>query len=244
MSGTVLVTGASRGIGKSTALLLSQSGYSVAVNYLNSADAANDIAEYINSHGGRAGAFKADVSEPDEVERMFSEIRLSLGEVTALVNNAGIAEQRVFSDISSSQWERMLAVHLTGAFNCSKEALKDMIRRKSGSIVNISSMWGQTGGSCEVHYSAAKAGIIGLTKALAKEVAPSSITVNCVAPGIIATDMMSGFSSEDKENMCADIPLGRLGTPDEVAHAVKFLLSESARYITGQVLAVNGGLVI
>lgn len=244
MSNTVLVTGASRGIGKSIALLLAQGGYNVAVNFINSDEAAKAVVDEIKDLGGNAAAFRADISDETQVEEMFNEIKSSLGNVTALVNNAGIASQKVFTDISGAEWERMLSVNLKGAFNCSKAALADMIKSKKGSIVNISSMWGQTGGSCEVHYSAAKAGIIGLTKALAKEIAPSGITVNCVAPGIITTDMMSGFSENDINDMCADIPLGRLGTPGEVASAVRFLLSEDAAYITGQVLAVNGGIVI
>jgi 3-oxoacyl-[acyl-carrier protein] reductase len=158
--------------------------------------------------------------------------------------NAGIAQQKLFTDITPEEWQRMLDVNLTGAFNLCQLALPGMIRRKAGRILTVSSMWGQTGGSCEVHYSAAKAGLIGLTKALAKEEGPSGITVNCVAPGVIDTDMMAAFTAEDKAALAEETPVGRLGSADEVAQLLVFLAGEGAGYITGQVFGVNGGLVI
>ena len=165
-------------------------------------------------------------------------------QVDVLVSNAGIAQQKLFTDITPEEWQRMLDVNLTGAFNLCQLALPGMIRRKAGRILTVSSMWGQTGGSCEVHYSAAKAGLIGLTKALAKEEGPSGITVNCVAPGVIDTDMMASFTAEDKAALAEETPVGRLGTAEEVAKLLLYLAGEDAGYITGQVFGVNGGLVI
>jgi 3-oxoacyl-[acyl-carrier protein] reductase len=170
---------------------------------------------------------------------MFSEI----GAVDVLVNNAGISQQKLFTDITDEDWRRMTGVNLDGVFYCSREASREMIRKKSGSIINISSMWGQVGASCEVHYSAAKAGVIGLTKALAKELGPSNIRVNCIAPGVIDTDMMSGFDNETKNSLIDETPLLRLGTPEDIAKAVVFLADENS-FITGQVLGVNGGIII
>ena len=170
--------------------------------------------------------------------------RQALGRVDVLVSNAGIAQQKLFTDITPEEWQRMLDVNLTGAFNLCQLALPGMIRRKAGRILTVSSMWGQTGGSCEVHYSAAKAGLIGLTKALAKEEGPSGITVNCVAPGVIDTDMMASFTAEDKAALAEETPVGRLGTAEEVAKLLLYLAGEDAGYITGQVFGVNGGLVI
>ena len=175
---------------------------------------------------------------------MFARASDALGFIGTLVNNAGIAQQKLFTDITDGDWENMLGVHLGGTFRCCRAALPEMLRRHSGSIINISSMWGQTGGSCEVHYSAAKAGVIGLTKALAKEVAPSGITVNCIAPGVIRTRMLDGFSEDELAALAEETPAGRLGTPGDVAGAAVFLAGEDARFITGQVLGVNGGFVV
>ena len=175
---------------------------------------------------------------------VFHAVEQALGRVDVLVSNAGIAQQKLFTDITPEEWQRMLDVNLTGAFNLCQLALPGMIRRKAGRILTVSSMWGQTGGSCEVHYSAAKAGLIGLTKALAKEEGPSGITVNCVAPGVIDTDMMASFTAEDKAALAEETPVGRLGTAEEVAKLLLYLAGEDAGYITGQVFGVNGGLVI
>jgi 3-oxoacyl-[acyl-carrier protein] reductase len=177
-------------------------------------------------------------------ELAFHAVEQDMGRVDVLVCNAGIAQQKLFTDITPEEWQRMLDVNLSGAFHLCQLALPGMIRRKAGRILTVSSMWGQTGGSCEVHYSAAKAGLIGLTKALAKEEGPSGITVNCVAPGVIDTDMMAAFTAEDKAALAEETPVGRLGSADEVAQLLVFLAGESTGYITGLVFGVNGGLVI
>ena len=184
------------------------------------------------------------MSDPEAVNLTTKKIKEDFGRIDLLVCNAGIAQQKLFTDITDSDWNHMLGTNLTGVFNMCRAVIPEMVRKKEGKIINVSSMWGQTGASCEVHYSAAKAGVIGLTKALAKELAPSGITVNAVAPGVISTDMLSGFSQAELEQLRQEIPLGRLGTPQDVADAVAFLSSEGASYITGQVLAVNGGIVI
>ena len=189
-------------------------------------------------------AVQCDVASRASCELAFRAAEQALGRVDVLVSNAGIAQQKLFTDITPEEWQHMLDVNLTGAFHLCQLALPGMIRRKQGRILTVSSMWGQTGGSCEVHYSAAKAGLIGLTKALAKEEGPSGITVNCVAPGVIETDMMAAFTAEDKAALAEETPVGRLGTPEEVAKLLVFLAGEDAGYITGQVFGVNGGLVI
>ena len=189
-------------------------------------------------------AVQCDVASRASCEVAFHTVEQAVGHVDVLVSNAGIAQQKLFTDITPEEWQHMLDVNLSGAFHLCQLALPGMIRRKAGRILTVSSMWGQTGGSCEVHYSAAKAGLIGLTKALAKEEGPSGITVNCVAPGVIDTDMMAAFTAEDKAALAEETPVGRLGSADEVAQLLVFLAGESAGYITGQVFGVNGGLVI
>ena len=189
-------------------------------------------------------AIQCDVASRASCELAFHAVEQAMGRVDVLVCNAGIAQQKLFTDITPEEWQHMLDVNLSGAFHLCQLALPGMIRRKAGRILTVSSMWGQTGGSCEVHYSAAKAGLIGLTKALAKEEGPSGITVNCVAPGVIDTDMMAAFTAEDKAALAEETPVGRLGSADEVAQLLVFLAGESAGYITGQVFGVNGGLVI
>ena len=187
---------------------------------------------------------QCDVASRASCELAFHAVEQALGRVDVLVSNAGIAQQKLFTDITPEEWQHMLDVNLTGAFNLCQLVLPGMIRRKAGRILTVSSMWGQTGGSCEVHYSAAKAGLIGLTKALAKEEGPSGITVNCVAPGVIDTDMMAAFTAEDKAALAEETPVGRLGSADEVAKLLLYLAGEDAGYITGHVFGVNGGLVI
>lgn len=171
---------------------------------------------------------------------MFEEI----GSVDVLVNNAGISSQKLFTDITDDEWKKTIGVNLDAVFYCCKNALPHMIRQKSGAIINISSMWGEVGASCEVHYSASKAGVIGLTKALAKEVAPSGVRVNCIAPGVIMTDMMSDYDDKTINELKDETPLGRLGTPEDIAAAALFLASDDASFITGQTLGVNGGFII
>ena len=237
---TVLITGAARGIGAAAAESFAEAGYQVVINYLHSAEKAEALAA---RWSGRALAVQADVADPAQVEAMFAAAEQAFGGVDVLVCNAGIAAQKLFTDVTDEEWRRMLDVHLSGAFYCCRRALPRMIRQKWGRILTVSSMWGQVGGSCEAAYSAAKAGLIGLTKALAREEGPSGVTVNCVAPGVIDTDMMAAFSAEDKEALAQETPLGALGTPKQVAGALVFLAGDGAGYITGQVLGVNGGLV-
>ena len=196
------------------------------------------------AQGGTAAPFELEVQSEASVAALFQNVRTSLGEPDILVNNAGIAEQKLFTDVTAAEWDEMMAVHVRGAFLCCKAALPHMIRQKWGRIINISSMWGQVGASCEVPYSAAKAALIGMTKALAKEEGPSGVTVNCIAPGAVDTEMMAGFSAQDKAALCEETPLCRLGTPQDIAAAVAFLASEQAGFVTGQVLGVNGGFVV
>ena len=236
----VLISGGDRGIGAAAARAFWQAGYRVAVLYHTHAEAAAALEKELPG----LLAVQCDVASRASCEVAFHTVEQAVGHVDVLVSNAGIAQQKLFTDITPEEWQRMLDVNLTGAFNLCQLALPGMIRRKAGRILTVSSMWGQTGGSCEVHYSAAKAGLIGLTKALAKEEGPSGITVNCVAPGVIDTDMMAAFTAEDKAALAEETPVGRLGSADEVAQLLVFLAGESAGYITGQVFGVNGGLVI
>lgn len=244
MNKVALVTGASRGIGRATAALLAREGYAVAVHYLHSEQAAQSLVADIIQNGGCAHAFCADVADRAQVDMMFDAVHHTLGGVEVLVNNAGIAQQKLFSDITDEDWQRMFAVNVTGAYHCIQAVLPEMIHRKTGSIINLSSIWGITGASCEVHYSAAKAAIIGLTRALAKELGPSGIRVNCVAPGVIDTDMNSTLDSETLASLCDETPLGCIGRPEDVANTIAFLASDKARFITGQVISPNGGIVI
>ena len=241
---TVLITGASRGIGAATARLFAQKGWAVAVNYRNSREAAEELLSEIRKNGGTALAIPADVGDPEQVEALFRTAERELGQIEALVNNAGIAQQKLFTDLTDEDWDELFRVDVKGVFLCCRRALPAMIRRHRGVIVNISSMWGQVGASCEVHYSAAKAAVIGLTRALAKEVGPSGIRVNCIAPGVIQTEMNGNLTPETLEALKEETPLELLGDPADVAKAAWFLTSEDSAFITGQVLGVNGGMVI
>lgn len=242
---TALVTGASRGIGSAVAVALAQMGYAVVINYMKSKDRAEKLAKVItDSYKVPALALQCDVSDSEQVSKMFLTIENQLGGVDVLVNNAGVSSQKMLTDITVEEWKKTIGVNLDGAFYCSKEALPYMISKKQGSIINISSMWGQVGASCEVHYSTAKAGLIGFTKALAKEVALSNIRVNAVAPGVVMTDMMGSFDDDTIALLKEETPLQKLGTPKNIADAVAFLVSDKAEFITGQVLGVNGGFVI
>ena len=236
----VLISGGDRGIGAAAARAFWQAGYRVAVLYHTHAEAAAALEKELPG----LLAVQCDVASRASCEVAFHTVEQAVGHVDVLVSNAGIAQQKLFTDITPEEWQHMLDVNLSGAFHLCQLALPGMIRRKAGRILTVSSMWGQTGGSCEVHYSAAKAGLIGLTKALAKEEGPSGITVNCVAPDVIDTDMMAAFTAEDKAALAEETPVGRLGSADEVAQLLVFLAGESAGYITGQVFGVNGGLVI
>ena len=238
---TVLITGGSRGIGAAAVRAFAKAGYRVAFSYCRSQEKARALEEELE---GRARAFCADVADPAQVRRLFEECRQAFGPAEVLVCCAGIAQQKLFTDLTDQDWQRMLDVDLSGAFYCCRQALPEMIRARWGRILLVSSMWGQTGGSCEVHYSAAKAGLIGLGKALAKEEGPSGVTVNILAPGVVDTDMMAGFSDEDKRALAEETPVGRLGSPEEMARTLVFLAGEESGYITGQVIGQNGGLVI
>lgn len=242
---TVIITGASRGIGSAAAIAFAKQGCNIVLNYNNSEEKALALAKTIrDSYGVDVLAVKADVASSEQVNEMTEKVLEQFGSIDILVNNAGVAQQKLFTDITDEDWRRMLDINLTGVFNCCRSVLPCMIRNHSGAIVSISSMWGQTGASCEVHYSAAKAGIIGLTKALAKEVGPSGIRVNCVAPGVVMTDMMNGFDDETVQQLKEEAALNTLGTPKNIADAIVFLCSDKASFITGQVLSVNGGMVI
>ena len=238
-----LVTGGARGIGKAICRALAKDGFKIAVNYNNSENEASALKKELSAITD-VEIFKCDVSDSNAVKEMFFEISQKMGNVNVLVNNAGVAEQVLFTDITDEMWQRMINTNLSSAFYCSREALKNMISEKNGVIINIASMWGEVGASMEVHYSTAKAGLIGMTKALAKEVGLSGVRVNAVSPGVVLTDMMNSFSESDKENLKDETPLNSLGTPEDIAQAVSFLVSDNARFITGQVLSVNGGFVI
>lgn len=230
-----LVTGGSGGIGSAVCRMLSENNYMVYINYYSSEKKAQQLADDI-----KGIAVKFDVSDRNDVNNAVK----SIGHIDLLVNNSGISEINTFDSVSPENADRILNINLKGTLNCSRAVLPDMIRNKSGVIINISSMWGECGASCEVDYSASKAGVIGFTKALAKEVAPSGIRVNCISPGFILTDMNRNFSDEDLKLIKEDIPLGIFGIPENVADSVIFLASEKASFITGQILGVNGGMVI
>ncbi len=244
MSNTVIITGASGGIGSATAILFAEKGWNVVMNYYRSAEATKILASSLSSRGYSVMPCFADVTDRSQVERMVYEAERCYGRVDALVNNAGIAQQMLFTDITDSDFDKMISVNLKGPFLCSQAVLPGMIHQKSGKIVNISSVWGVLGASCEVHYSVSKAGVIGLTKALAKEVAPSGIQVNCIAPGLIETPMNNNLTADELSDFVNEIPLGRMGEAREVAELIYFLCSDSSDYITGQVISQDGGIAI
>ena len=235
----VLITGGSRGIGKALVEAFSASGYKVAFTYAKSENEAQLLAEKTS-----AVALKADSRCEEEILSAVSEARSLLGSIDVLINNAGVSSFSLFTDITLDEWNETFAVNVGAAFLYSKAVLPDMISKKWGRIINISSIWGLVGSSCEVHYSASKAALIGLTRALAKELGPSNITVNAIAPGFIDTDMNKSLSDSDREAFFEDTPLGRPGNPREIADAAVFLASDKAAYITGDVLNVSGGYVM
>ncbi len=242
---TVLITGASRGIGKSTAEEFCRKGWNVLVNYMNSQNEAFQLVTALNNMGnGIAELFQADVANREQVDMMLEYCIKRFGNIDVLVNNAGISRQTLFTDISQGEWDEVMDVNLKGVFNCCQSVLPSMLERKNGSIINVSSIWGITGASCEVHYSAAKAAVVGLTRALAKELGPSNIRVNCVCPGIIKTDMINQLSREEITDLENATPLMKLGTPEDIAHCIYFLASPEASFFTGQVLSPNGGFII
>lgn len=238
---TALVTGASRGIGRATAELLARNGFNVVAHYHNNKEAAEELVRSLKAQGYAALAVGADLRSEADIIEMVNAAMGYFGKIDVLVNNAGIAAQKLLTDMTVQEWDEMFAVHVRGNFLCSRAVLPDMIARKKGKIVNLSSIWGVQGASCEVHYSAAKAAVIGMTKALAKEVAPSGIRVNCVAPGVIDTDMIAQLDEETRARLAEETPLGRLGTPEDVARAILFFASSQSDFMTGQVLLADGG---
>lgn len=244
MKKTVIITGASKGIGAAMAILFARKGYNVVIGYNESYQLAKMLSSSLSSQGYNVVPIKANVANKLETDILIKEAVYKFGSVDVLINNAGVAFNGLITDTEEFDSDKIFDVDLKGVFNCCKSVTPVMVNQKSGKIINISSMWGQVGASCEVAYSAAKAGVIGLTKALAKELAPSGITVNCIAPGLIDTSMNSNISVEDLNAFVEDIPLGRMGTAEDIAETALFLASEGADYITGQVLGVNGGYVM
>lgn len=244
MKKTVLITGASRGIGRAAARLFAREGYAVAIHYNQSEAEAFRLKEELSAQGHTAITVQADVSCRDQVFAMVDKTLQYFSQIDILVCNAGIAHQKLFTDITPREWRNFFAVNLDGMFHCCQAVLPSMLHRKAGKIITLSSMWGLAGASCEVAYSATKAAVIGLTRALAKELGPSGITVNSVAPGVIDTDMNRNLDEASIEALKEETPLGVLGTPEDIAASILFLASPGADFITGQVLSPNGGFII
>lgn len=241
---TAIITGGAGGIGSQAAKHFAKNNWNVVISYNHSKDTAEELTQKINSSGGSAVSLKCDVSQKTQTDFLVSEAIRIFGSVDALINNAGIAQQKLFTDITENDFDTMFNVNVKGVFNCCQSVLPHMINKKRGKIVNISSIWGVTGASCEVHYSASKAAVIGLTKALAKEVGPSSINVNCICPGVIDTKMNSCFDENTMGRLCEETPLCRIGSAEEVAKSIYFLCSDDTSFITGQVLNVDGGMIV
>lgn len=240
---TVIITGASGGIGTAISDAFALSGYNVVLGYNSSEKAAQELCCQLKEKGCKAECFKADVSDPAHAQALVNFAKETFGGADILINNAGIAQQKLFTDITDEDFNKMCDVNVKSVFNCSRAVLPLMIHNKWGRIINISSMWGVCGASCEVHYSASKAAVIGMTKALAKEVGPSGITVNCIAPGLIDTPMNKNLDEETIKALCEETPVGRVGTPQDVANAVLFFADEASSFVTGQVLGVDGGFI-
>ena len=243
MRKSVIITGASRGIGKATALTFAQNGYDILLCYQSREAEARAVAEEAKSFGARAVVFQMDVSSLSDCRRTAAKAMMEFGRIDALVCNAGIALPKLFTQTEEEEYDRLFDVNTKGVFFLSQAAAKEMIAAGEGSIVTVSSMWGIAGASGEVAYSASKAAIIGMTKALAKELAPSGIRVNCVAPGVVDTEMNACYDGETMEALAERTPLGKIGSPEEIAKAIFFLASENASFITGQTLTVDGGFL-
>ena len=241
---TVWITGASGGIGNAAARLFAEEGYQVAAGYCRGREQAESLCAGLRAQGYAAQAFGADLTDSAAVGRALHEIEQAFGHVDVLVNNAGVAQQKLLTDVTDDEWRRMFAVNTDSVFYCCRAVIPQMVRRQVGSIVNVSSVWGICGASCEAAYSASKAAVIGLTKALAKELGPSGIRVNCVAPGVIDTPMNGCFDAGTMAQLADETPLCRIGTPEEAAEAILFLASDRARFITGQTLSADGGFMV
>ncbi len=239
-----LITGGSRGIGAACVRAFAEDGYAVVFLYNRSADKAETLVQELRTEGLDVSACQCDVSDPVQVKIVIAEILRTYRRIDTLVNCAGIAHVGLFTDMTEDEWDRLFAVNVRSAFSVTKAVLPGMISRQNGAIVNVSSMWGEVGASCEVAYSATKAALIGLTKALAKEIGPSGVCVNCVTPGVIDTDMNAQLTEDDRAVLADETPLGRIGAAEEVAKTILFLCGKGASFITGQVLGVSGGLVI
>ena len=244
MEKIALVTGSSRGIGRAIAAQLARSGWAVCINYIKRRDCAEDLAAQLSAEGCRVMVCQADVADKAAVDAMVRSVESTFGPVSLLVNNAGIAGQCLFQDVTPEMWRRYFGVNVDGSYHTIHAVLPHMLHEHEGCIINISSIWGLRGASCEATYSATKHALIGLTRSLAAELGPTGIRVNCVAPGVIRTDMLDALPAEALPMLAQETPMGRLGTPEDIAHAVAFLADEKASFITGQVLTSDGGFLL
>ncbi len=244
MEKIALVTGSSRGIGRAIARELAREGWKVCINYRVRRDCAESLLEEISAFGGEAMIYGADVSRREEVNAMVAAVKEKWGEVSLLVNNAGVAGQALFQDVTDELWHRYFSVNVDGAFHAIQAVLPPMLREHAGCIINVSSMWGLRGASCEVTYSCTKAALIAMSRSLALELAPTNIRVNCIAPGVIKTDMLDALPAEVLPQLAEDTPLRRLGTPEDIAHLAVFLASDKSSFITGQVITADGGFIV
>lgn len=244
MSKTVLITGASRGIGRAAAIAFAKENYHVVINYFRSVQAALDLEFTLRSQGCSVLAVQANIADKAEVAAMIKKIKDVYGTVDILVNNAGIALQKLFTETTEEDWDNLFDHNVKSCYYCSQAVLGDMIARQKGKIINISSVWGICGASCEAAYAASKAAVIGLTKSLARELGPSNIQVNCVAPGVIDTDMNRALDEQTIHSLCDQTPLCRLGSPEDIAATILFLADDKADFITGQIFSPNGGFLI